>query len=217
MFLNPGIPSKEMDQYHGKRLPRCIHCKQYKPYRTHHCSSCKCCYAKLDHHCNALGRCIALRNHKPFLVFLIHSVSMLVIWFLTVCYMLLAIKYDDSPRFLHFHFYASISLTILITFLLYEQISNVLTGKTTLEIIYNIPIEIKKTKLECFEEVMGPFNIGWLIPTETPSSTSAFQWEDLRPPSEQIPQPTADEKNAESATNSTSEGNSKTEGKIERK
>lgn len=186
LFGNPGEPKKEKEKYTEKDLPICMHCKQIRPYRTHHCSTCKCCYAKLDHHCKALGRCIALRNHKIFIDFLGHSLLMIFYWFCTVLYIYITFKQENMPSFLHFHIFATVSLFILVGILFYEQISNILTGKTTLELLYKLKLDIKKTKYERVEEVMGPLSILWILPTPTPETTSAYEWEYLRPPEEEV-------------------------------
>lgn len=89
VFTDPGSPATTRDPYAS--LPTeenmglasltvkstgemrfCKKCNCRKPDRAHHCSSCKRCVLKMDHHCPWLATCVGLRNHKPFLLFLIY-------------------------------------------------------------------------------------------------------------------------------------------------
>ena len=181
MFADPGTIEKEKKYCVDPQCRvRCIYCKSYKPYRTHHCSTCGICYARMDHHCIYLGRCIALRNHKTFLVFLFYSIINCLIWFLSSLFTISLCDQNLIPHLINIDVGGSFSLLILVCFLMYQELSNLVLGQTTLEGKFDIVIKTNKTKMENVEEIMGPFGVNWLLPTLTPTTTNAYQWEYLR-------------------------------------
>ena len=181
IFRDPGTIEKEKAFCKDPQCKvRCIYCKSYKPYRTHHCSTCGICYARMDHHCTYLGRCIALRNHKTFLVFLGYSLVMCFIWFISSICTYFLCKPENIPYLINIHIGGSLSLLFLVGFLLFKEIDCLLKGVTTLEEKFDIKIETNKTTFENVKEIMGPIGLGWIIPTETPITTNAYQWEYLR-------------------------------------
>ena len=181
MFGDPGTIEKEKKYcIDPKCRVRCIYCKSYKPYRTHHCSTCGICYARMDHHCLFLGRCVALRNHKTFLVFLFYSILMCFIWFISSLCTIFLCDSNLIPHLINIDIGGSASLCGLVCFLMYQELYNLMLGQTTLEGKFDIKIKTNKTKMENVEEIMGPFGINWLLPTLTPITTNAYQWEYLR-------------------------------------
>ena len=185
MMDDPGEMKNEIKHIkgHAKDFPyKCKKCGLPKPYRAHHCSQCNKCFAKMDHHCLIIGGCVALRNQKTFCVFLFHSVIMTSLWTLSTIFFFILCDYQWFPINLILDIFGSTTAPVFLGILLYQQIQHILEGQTTLEDEFNIQIKTNNTKLQNFEEVFGPPSFDWIIPTPTPYSISAFQWEHLRPP-----------------------------------
>jgi len=159
----------------------CKKCGYMKPYRTHHCSQCGVCYAKMDHHCVVLGKCVAIRNQKPFIVFLGHSIILAIFWFIATLITVISVKFEEFPRVLIVDFFGSSSLATLVFILFYDQIDTILSGKTTIEIEFKYQFRGKQTKYENWRQVFGDFSMDWILPTPTPySRCNAFMWEPIR-------------------------------------
>ncbi|KAJ0966601.1 hypothetical protein J5N97_023518 [Dioscorea zingiberensis] len=78
-FTDPGVvpssfvPMVEDPQNNPFDAEYCDRCAVYKPPRTHHCQYCKRCVLKMDHHCVWMDTCVGYRNHKPFIIFVLHA------------------------------------------------------------------------------------------------------------------------------------------------
>ncbi|KAK9480958.1 hypothetical protein V1514DRAFT_323874 [Lipomyces japonicus] len=100
MFMNPGFIPKpsgiteqrvvveeliRIGQYDSRHF--CIHCFTRRPLRSKHCKFCDRCVAKLDHHCPWINNCVAVRNHKPFLSYvMLLEIGIPIFLYLTFAY-----------------------------------------------------------------------------------------------------------------------------------
>eukprot|EP00698_Gefionella_okellyi_P018732 TRINITY_DN5652_c0_g1_i1.p1 TRINITY_DN5652_c0_g1~~TRINITY_DN5652_c0_g1_i1.p1 ORF type:complete len:484 (-),score=87.90 TRINITY_DN5652_c0_g1_i1:119-1570(-) len=58
----------------------CTVCWIHKPYRTSHCRTCERCVQAFDHHCPWTYNCVGLRNHRQFIVWLLLTIWMAVMY-----------------------------------------------------------------------------------------------------------------------------------------
>ncbi|KAK9460921.1 uncharacterized protein V1516DRAFT_624567 [Lipomyces oligophaga] len=132
----------------------CIYCFARRPLRSKHCKSCDRCVAKIDHHCPWINNCVAIRNHRPFLLYVIFMEFgiLLFIWLVVKYFQLadtndeqgtclvlreelcLIVEYDASMIVLAF--WAALQLT-WVTALMFVQLYQVCRALTTNE-AYNL-------------------------------------------------------------------------------
>lgn len=163
-------------------LPRCPKCSLPKPERAHHCSECGLCYFRFDHHCPVIGNCVALHNMKSFMLFLIYT-FLLVIVFSTGCFLSSFYK----------HIIPSIILGVIGAFIFLlgicvgcfgcSYLPAVCVNRTTLERIAGVPYQTFDVGAkENFQQIFGNSFFAWFLPTKPP--ISGFLWagiKDLKP------------------------------------
>lgn len=182
LFSDPGSMQNEMQHFKGQHNCRetCQICGVVKPVRAHHCKRCGFCYARMDHHCDGLGFCIALRNMKIFILFLLYSIVMLVIYAVS-SFAMLFVQNSTSPYMLVFDIFAGGTLAVLLGILVGGHIHNILVGRTPLEDTFGIVVENDKSRLERFMEVFGPPSLKWILPIPLGyDEVSPFIWEKYR-------------------------------------
>lgn len=63
-----------MDGCETNGLYLCEHCLLVQSIPTKHCKLCEGCCQKFDHHCLYICSCVGLKNHRPFVYFLLSSI-----------------------------------------------------------------------------------------------------------------------------------------------
>ena len=136
-------------------LHLCPECMIIKTPRSRHCSVCNKCVERYDHHCPWINNCVGIRNHRPFMIFIISLVITMLGVFIGTIGELLAIEsietlgnnslyYDLLPESLQIAkgWYLFFMWLILITIgfflmpvllLFYIQVKNFINNRTTNE------------------------------------------------------------------------------------
>ena len=76
----------------------CPDCLVVRTPRSRHCGTCNRCVERFDHHCPWINNCVGVKNHSVFMVFLICTVSSLMLVFGTTLYNFITLdhKYDQK-------------------------------------------------------------------------------------------------------------------------
>lgn len=177
---NEKLYKYNMEEYKkGERI--CQICCLYKPMRAHHCRRCNKCFAKTDHHCFIIGKCIALRNQKTFIIFLLYSFILSVMGFVTSFYCSLHIY--DSGNINYFNIliiFFSVIVMILVSYLLYQQIINLINDRTYIEMTYNQVLLSKNSKMQNILEVFGEFSVSWFYPIDSRKDINGYKWDKIK-------------------------------------
>lgn len=114
----------------------CSACSSLKLLRSHHSSLTTKCIPFFDHYCSFIGSTIGKRNYGPFMIFVICAEVMLLFTSITV------IIYGGIWNSLNAAFIVLVVITgtfaILVGNLLFNQISDLFNGETTLERMHRI-------------------------------------------------------------------------------
>jgi hypothetical protein len=155
-------------------IPQCPKCGVPKPARTHHCSSCNRCYFRFDHHCPFIGNCIALKNMKPFMLYLYYSGDMFFIAGLSTLFYLT--KVNSVMKFIMwFTFGTLMFMGLYVTFFGASYVSNVCVNQTTLEGIANLsPDTYDIGRDQNVRQVFGESRWRWYLPI--PIKVNGFDW-----------------------------------------
>ena len=80
VLTDPGSLNYDLvDKLKPEEKTRCEKCHKDRPLRAHHCRICKKCFMKMDHHCPWVFNCIGHGNHKIFFLFICYTLLALLI------------------------------------------------------------------------------------------------------------------------------------------
>ena len=156
------------------RFEPCYQCGLPKPPRTHHCSTCNRCYFRFDHHCPFIGNCVALKNMKPFLIFLIYSGILAFIGGSTFLLYL-----NDTRVFPHIATWIIFGCVMFLGVWLVSfgstYIFIIWDNRTTLEGIANVnPLTYDRGAFNNMKQVFGDKIWKWFLPMQM--EVNGFEW-----------------------------------------
>eukprot|EP00013_Stygamoeba_regulata_P027194 CAMPEP_0177663356 /NCGR_PEP_ID=MMETSP0447-20121125/19866_1 /TAXON_ID=0 /ORGANISM="Stygamoeba regulata, Strain BSH-02190019" /LENGTH=304 /DNA_ID=CAMNT_0019169155 /DNA_START=379 /DNA_END=1293 /DNA_ORIENTATION=+ len=163
VFTSPGYPpsdyhitESQLNDMHQRRKRGqpvrdrvCRSCCIIKPPRAHHCKICNRCVLAMDHHCPWVGNCVGYRNHRYFLLFLIHvtllcllgaCLSFNTFWEAANLQNDFSFGYSGRGGAIYV-FLLSASISFGVGLLCIWQLYLVLTGQTTIEFYSNSDLQ----------------------------------------------------------------------------
>lgn len=158
-------------------LNRCPKCSLPKPERTHHCSECNLCYFRFDHHCPVIGNCVALNNMKSFMLFLIYTFLLIVV-FAVGCFISSVYKHIMPPIILGVIGAFIFLLGLCVGCFGFSYLPAVYVNRTTLERISGTPFhKFDEGPMQNIKQIFGNSCFSWFLPTKPP--ISGFIWEGI--------------------------------------
>ncbi|EAY09370.1 DHHC zinc finger domain containing protein [Trichomonas vaginalis G3] len=184
-WLDAGSVERELEVYKNSPLSAqledrianfslCKKCHLPKSKRTHHCSQCKKCYFRFDHHCPAIGNCVALKNMKPFILFMVYSCFLVITAGSSA---LLYLGEDDSDmKIIYWLIFGSCcAMGIYVACFGLSFCGNTCNDHTTLEgIAKEDKHKYSLGSLTNFKQIFGEHWYEWFIPTQ--NKFGGFVW-----------------------------------------
>lgn len=120
----------------------CAFCMSQTPVRAKHCRKCDACFARFDHHCEFLDVCVALHNQRYFLLLVMWTALMHLIWLWKAVDLFGRVGYFTHPALLAFALLES-GQFVLTAMLGFGQARLMLLDSTTYEETHG-PIEERR-------------------------------------------------------------------------
>ncbi|GFS02488.1 palmitoyltransferase [Elysia marginata] len=181
IILNPAYNDATISWpvYYGSEWSRCRSCGNMRPPRSHHCRRCRQCVMRMDHHCPWINNCVGENNHFAFMQLLAYAfllslyafvLVMLHFWVFPKCVSCNreAFYLKHSIWAMYLLFLLSINMMVMMLSQFSQQHSNLLVGRTTLELMIS-PSDAKPRHLQrcynSYRELCGQgLIIFWLFP-----------------------------------------------------
>ena len=126
-LTNPSTSNKS--QQNALQPYFCESCLLIQTLPTKHCKLCEGCCLKFDHHCLFINKCVGLKNHQPFMIFLLTSLASTITFLYEVLLALidsteevkllnLGKQYQDQMTHVYFFFASRYHIWLLTLFLI---------------------------------------------------------------------------------------------------
>ena len=159
-----------------ERLPKCPSCNLPVPPRCYHCYKCDVCHLKACTHISIFGKCVAIKNQRPFIVFLkwiavaniIDAIIILIMTFNGSLAILVGIVFSISY----------LSIGIVFEILWDDEMDRVRANLTQIEKKKHVSSRLYDAgKRKNVEEVFGTGFFRYYIPSR--SNLIGFEWMEL--------------------------------------
>lgn len=159
----------------------CSSCRHERPERAHHCSTCGVCILRMDHHCPWIGTCVGWRNHKHFILLCWWSFWASLVFLLALFYPSSASRSHNVnvAQFLETSLVLLVAIMGAVVFLLltgiifFVALAGGIRNVSNVEDMYMGENPYRHDSWSRnLEELMGPFDLRWLIPVPCSSRPS---------------------------------------------